>query len=430
MHNEKPLSDRMKVLVVGTSGDYIDWIRQSCPGRALFLTDPTVRSQAGEAAPSDEEEVLWDLSAYDQAAGALDAHLCRWGLGLDGIAGYDCESLELAAVLAVKYGLPFPPVEAVTNSRNKYLSKKLWSGTGLACPTARQVFSPDDAVRFFQELGNPCVLKPLTGSGSELIFRCDSVPECIAGFQKITNGLRNHRNRRMYSGQAGQPPVVLAEALVNGDEYSCDFIIENDSVRIIRLTGKILAPGDEFGTARGYLFPATLPEEIAEPALVETIHRAAAALGIHRAICMLDFIIEQGRIVLLEMTPRPGGDCLPFLLRRCLNLDPLTLLLDFAQQRRVTVDSTASHDCRPACIGLRLHARRQGVLKRLDPRHLHRDKRVVEIHLIRAAGHRVVMPPEDYDAWLLGHILFVPDSSSDPAEQCRELAQKLEVVFE
>ncbi len=420
----------MKVLVVGTSADYIDWIRKSHPGRALFLTDPTVRSQAGEAAPSDDEEVLWDLSDYDQAARALGIHLCRWGLRLDGIAGYDCESLELAAVLAVKYRLPFPSVAAVTNSRNKYLSKKRWSETGLACPTARQVFSPDDAVRFFQEHGNPCVLKPLTGSGSELIFRCDSVPECIAGFQKITNGLRNHRNRRMYSGQSGQPPVVLAEALVTGDEYSCDFIIENDSIRIIRLTGKILSPGDEFGTARGYLFPARLPEEIAAPALAETIHRAAAALGIRRSICMLDFIIEQGRIVLLEMTPRPGGDCLPFLLRRCLNLDPLTLLLDFAQQRMGSVDWTAQEECLPACIGLRLHARQQGVLKRLDPCRLHRDKRVVEIHLIRAVGHRVVMPPEDYDAWLLGHILFIPDPSSDLAEQCRELAEKLEVVFE
>ena len=430
MHAKKPLSERTKVLVVGTTADYIDWIRKSHPGRALFLTDPAIRSQARESAPSGEEEVLSDLADYDGAAGALDAHLARLNLQLDGVAGYDCESLELAAVLAVKYGLPFPPVVAVANSRNKYLSKKLWTATGLACPTACRVFSTDDAARFFREHGNPCVLKPVAGSGSELIFRCDSVPDCVTGFQAIADGLNKRRNSRMYTGQGGQPPEVLAETLVQGDEYSCDFIIENGSIRIIRLTRKILAPGGAFGTARGYLFPARLPEGIDASVLTDTIYRAAVALGIHRAICMLDFIIDRGQVVLLEMTPRPGGDCLPFLLRRCLNLDPLTLLLDFSQQRLGSLDLTVRPDCLPACIGLRLHASREGVLKRLDPGRLRRDKRVVAIHLIRTAGHRVVMPPADYDSWFLGHILFRPDQSSGPAEQCQALAEKLEVDFE
>jgi D-alanine-D-alanine ligase-like ATP-grasp enzyme len=430
LHDTTPLSESTKVLVVGTTADYIDWIRKSQPGRALFLTDPAVRSQAQETAPSNAEEVLCDLSDYDQAARALDVHISSRGQRLDGIAGYDCESLELAAVLAVQYGLPFPSVAAVANSRDKYLSKKRWTEAGIICPSARRVFSPDDAARFFQEHKNPCVLKPLTGSGSELIFRCNSVPDCIAGFHTVANGLKNSRNPRMYARQSGQPPTVLAEALIRGDEYSCDFIIENDSVRILRLTRKILAPGDTFGTARGYLFPARFPEEINEAALADTSCRAAAALGIHRAICMLDFILDQGKVVLLEMTPRPGGDCLPFLLRRCLNLDPLTLALDFSQQRLGPLDTTVHQDCLPACVGLRLHARRAGVIRRLDPHRLHQDKRVVESHLIRAVSHRVVMPPDDYDSWFLGHVLFVPDQSCDPAEQCQELAEKLEVDFE
>ena len=228
LHAKKPLSEATKVLVVGTTADYIDWIRKSHPGRALFLTDPAVRSQAGETAPSNEEEVLCDLSDYDQAARALDVHISRRGLRLDGIASYDCESLELAAVLAVKYGLRFPSVAAVTNSRNKYLSKKRWSERGLACPAVREVFSPDDAARFFQKHKSPCVLKPLTGSGSELIFRCNSVPDCITGFQKIVSGLKKHPNLRMYNRPPGQQPVVLAETLVTGDESSCDFIFENN----------------------------------------------------------------------------------------------------------------------------------------------------------------------------------------------------------
>jgi len=47
-----------KVLVVGTTADYIDWIQKSCPGRALFLTEPGVRRQAEEPCPLPGEEIL------------------------------------------------------------------------------------------------------------------------------------------------------------------------------------------------------------------------------------------------------------------------------------------------------------------------------------------------------------------------------------
>jgi hypothetical protein len=55
---------------------------------------------------------------------------------------------------------------------------------------------------------------------------------------------------------------------------------------------------------------------------------------------------------------------------------------------------------------------------------------VVEIYLTRRPGHRIKMPPEDYDSWLLGHVIFHPDAHSDPEAQCRELIEKLVVEVE
>ena len=40
------------------------------------------------------------------------------------------------------------------------------------------------------------------------------------------------------------------------------------------------------------------------------------------------------------------------------------------------------------------------------------------------------MPPEDYDSWLLGHIIFEPDVDSPVQAQCLALIDKLIVEVE
>ena len=423
----KPVPIRTKVLVVGTTPDYIDWIRRSCPDRALFLTDPAVRRQAVEPSPPPAEEVLCNLSDYLEARQLLQRHLLQENFRLDGVACYDCESMESAALLAQEYALPYPSVQAVKNCRDKYLTKTLWSRHNLVTPRVRQIRSAAEAVHFFQDLGGPCVLKPLGGSGSELIFYCDSARACRNNFIKIIDGLQQRRNNRLYQAFSTADPVILAEEFVAGEEYSCDFVIENGRVEVIRLTRKILSTRGPFGTAMGYLLPGPLPEAIKESDFRQTLYRCALALGINRAICMLDFMVCKNQIVLLELSPRPGGDCLPSLLRRCMNLDMITLYLDFCQQRPRRLQEPS--DPHP-CLGLRLHAGRGGSLKKIDTRQLQHDSRVREIHLTRQPGHQIKMPPDDYDSWLLGHIIFDLDVDTVPEAQCQALLEKLVVEVE
>ena len=303
--------------MVGTTSDYIDWIRNCSPGKTLFLTDPAVRRGSHEPCPTPAEEILCNLSDYDQARRVLQQHLHHYDLHLSGVACYDCESMELTAVLAREFGLSYPSVQAVKNCRDKYLSKVLWQKQGLHTPQAKQIRSADEAADFFHELKGACVLKPLSGSGSELIFRCEDLRSCEQGFRDIRQGLQRRRENRLYKSFFSDNPVVLAEALVEGDEYSCDFALENGRATIIRMTRKILSSRGPFGTTLGYLLPAELPISMDADDMLQTLALSAGALGLVRAVCMLDFIIHKNQMVLLELAPRPGGDCLPFLLRRC-----------------------------------------------------------------------------------------------------------------
>jgi len=411
------------VLVVGTTPDYVDWIRRSRPGEAVFLTDPVARANAIEDRPAPGEELLCDLTDYPGASRALAEHLDRHGLALDGVACFDCESLELAAVLAREHGLPYPTVEAIALCRDKQLSKERWRRDGLRCPASAEIGSAEDAARLAAAIAGPVVLKPATGSGSELLLVCRGAAECAAGLAQIRRGLAERATNRLYL----ERPAVVAEELVDGDEYSCDFLVEEGRVTLIRLTRKVLAPTGPPGTARAYVLTDPPPAGIERQGFLDVLLESARSLGITRGLNMLDFIVRDGRMFLLELTPRPGGDCLPWLLEHARGLDMLALTLDFARRRPIRI---AADPDRATHAALRVHAPRSGIVARIDDAALRTDPRVLAIEWLRGPGHVVRMPPEDYASWLLGQVLFVPDPGRGVDEQCAELLERIRLEIE
>lgn len=421
-----------RVVVVGTTSDYIDHIRQYDPGRALFITDPAERARAHEERPDAQEEILCDLSDADLVVQRLREHLSAHAITLDGVACYDCESLGLSASLARELALPFPSSAAVASSRNKFTARTLWQNNGVTCPKSIKVRTADEVQAFLTETNGPVVIKPLTGSGSELVFKCTDTRQCSLAFATIKNRLARHENTRMYADE--DPSSVLTSArkefvveeFVAGMEYSSDVIVDGGSIHIIRTARKIPAPSQSFGTTLAYVLPGVLPENIAECELHDQILRASGALGIDRAVCMVDFIVQDGTVSLLEMTPRVGGDCLPPLISSSCGLDTITLALDFAQGKKLSIPEKSRW--RPL-VGLRVFADTAGIIRRIDESSARDDPRVIRVHIAHSAGSTVVLPPDDYDSRILGYVIFSP-STADIEQECYELAAKLAVEME
>ena len=411
-----------RVLVVGTTTDYIDWIRCRCPERALFLTDPLMRYGSGQPNPAPHEEILCHLSDYDLAREKLKNHLRMWGLSIDGITSYDCESMELTAFLAQEFSLNYSSLESVCNCRDKFLSKTLWRQWDLECPRIRRLESSKDAVEFLNDINAPCVLKPVSGSGSELVFYCENENDCERCYDEIFVGLTRQRENRLYRFSGGNGPLIIAEEFVAGKEFSCDFFLENGRTEVIRITRKIEDQQGPFGTTLGYILPASLPSGIDPTAFQRTLCQSARALGLKRALCMADFLIKDNTIMLLEMAPRPGGDCLPFLMRQRFRQDMLKLNLDFAQLVPIRLPHLDGLD---PYIGLCLRAKSGGVLRKIDISPLRQDPRIRDIDLRRTPGHVIRMPPADYNSWLLGHIVFEPWKGRNLERQCVEVLDKV-----
>ena len=417
-------SDNSRVLVVGTTPDYIEWIRRACPGRALFLTDPSMRSNSREPVPYEDEEVLCDLSRHDSAWTALRQHMDKWGIHAAGIVCFDCESMLLAAKLAAEFSLEYPSAESILNCRDKYRSKILWRQNGINCPDAKLINTPEEAIEFLTGAGGPCVTKPLNGTGSELVFRSDDKDD-FARAVRMVLAAPGRREGRCAGGCT--PAGAVVEEYLDGPEYSCDFILDNNSVSIIRLTRKLPSPSGPFGTIRGYVFETTPPEALGYGMLEDILKRAATALGISKAVCMVDFIVRDNEVYLLEMTPRPGGDCIPALLRRAAGLDTIKLAIDFAYHGSTGIK--VQHDGR-TYVGLRLHAQQKGVLKDYNSRLIEHDEGILEVSILGKPGDSIILPPEDYESWLLGHVIFIAKDGIDINIQCDEIIRSLDIEIE
>jgi len=423
-----------RVVVVGTTSDYIELIRRRYPHRALFLTNPAERIKAREETPGPAEEILCHFTDDAEVLRVLKDHLRRYRLTVDGVACFDCEYLGSAAFLAQRLGLPFPSPSAVAQTRNKFLSKQAWKRAEVACPEAAVVRNRAELSKFVDRVGKSVILKPLTGSGGELVFRCANHNDCLQAYDTMINRLSKAGENRLYLQDPLAPgdldPIqdVVLEEFIPGQEYSCDFFLENGRLEVIRTAKKIPTAETQVGaTTAAYVVPAELPAEIPAAVFVDQLYRAATALGLDRALCMVDFIVSQGKAYLLELTPRPGGDCLPWLIQQSCGLDMIGLALDMAQRRNI---SNLSRQCWETLVGLRLFAQDAGTVKEIDEGDLRQDPRVQEVFIKRRPGHRVVLPPNDYDSRLFGHVIFRPRGITSLETECVELASKLKVVME
>ena len=50
--------------------------------------------------------------------------------------------------------------------------------------------------------------------------------------------------------------------------------------------------------------------------------------------------------------------------------------------------------------------------------------------VVRQPGHVITMPPDDYDSWLLGHMIVELDGDSAVEAQCRELLEKVVIEID
>ncbi len=422
-----------RVLVVGTTTDYITYLMDVLPHSLLFLTDQSERDRNPLDVRAGEREIVSDLGNSSNIPAQVKQRSQQWEIEIVGVVCFDDDSLPLAAELARHLKLPFESPQTVANCRNKWRSGSIWRSNGISSPASVVAFTEDEAVDAMRRLDSAVVLKPFCGSGSEMVIHCLTETECrhaawlhLQYTSSIKRPPSSRRRRRLRQQDNSHSGGFLVEEYILGQEYSCDILITPHESRLIRIARKIPASNHPPGTIHAYQVPASIPG-ISDGQLTEFMDTAARSLGITRAIVMADFIVRGDCMYLLEMAPRPGGDCLPPLLRHAAEFDILKAAVSLARGEEFHIPDLPEWT---TLVGLRLLTGFSGRITQCDTRFISSDPRVRNCTITIGPNHTVLQPPDDYDSRILGYVIFAPDAGLSIRGQCEELQRKLILVRE
>jgi glutathione synthase len=209
--------------------------------------------------------------------------------------------IATAAELARRFALPGPDPERVATARDKSCQRELVAAAeGELCPKFFAVRSVEDAGQMAQRIGYPVVLKPVSGSGSINVRRCDTHEEVIAQARKIF---------------ADGGAALLVEELINGREVS----VELFNGEAIGVTHKDLGP-PPFFVEMGHVFPADMAAHD-HSAAVSAAERVAEILGIDWGPAHIELKLSATGPKLIELNPRLAGDMIPELVHEATGRD-------------------------------------------------------------------------------------------------------------
>ncbi|MGE5841127.1 MAG: ATP-grasp domain-containing protein [Deltaproteobacteria bacterium] len=424
------------VVIVGTTPDYVVKLYERYSISLLFLTDTRFQNHPLLKRLPSSALIFAPLEKAAEACRSMHAFLAKAGISPHGIGCFDCDSLLLASRLGKELGLRFPGWEAIARCRSKFESKKTWINAGVASPAAAVVSSLPETMDFFRSHGKSVVLKPLAGSGSELLFHCNDAPDVTKAVTILGEELPRRKSNPLFrpcpspAGDCLVDPCAcwVVEEFISGPEFSCDFVLQDGEVSFIRETGKIKAADKPFGSVLAYTFPPRHPAGFEKGVLKEALKKAATSLGFDWGFFMVDYILKDGTPVFIEMTPRPGGDSIPELVSAAAGLDTLALYLDFVQGHFKEPEKLSLPP--ESFASLNFYAPKEGTVQVLDGSKVAAHAHVKKLFFKKQKGDRVILPPRDYDNRLLGYCIIEANPGLNLVAETRRLQQLLDVGIE
>jgi biotin carboxylase len=327
--------------------------------------------------------------------------------------------VPVVALLADKLGLPGIPPATAVRVRDKYAMRSaLWAG-GVRVPAFVAAEELTELMAAGEQVGYPCVVKPVDSAGSVHVSRVDDPAELRAAFLAIEEDETEDMGRA--TGHR-----VLVEEYVAGPEYSVEGYVRGGRVHPVAVTEKRLGAAPYF-VELGHSVPAPL-----SPAQVAALHahadRVCGALGMTLGVFHLELRLTPDGPVPIELGARLPGDHIA-------DLVELTAGVSLADQMLAALTATGGGGTgdpprvppRVPVAGIRfLHRpelRRVTAIPDLAPVLAH--PAVLGADLYVAPGD-AVPPPEDFRC-RLGHVLIGADRVETIDAAWSELAPLLEI---
>lgn len=222
---------------------------------------------------------------------------------LDGVIGVDETTATLAALAALRLGLPANPIEAARAAADKHALRRALTAAGLPQPRFGLVTAAaevDPGLRF------PVVVKPLHLSGSRGVMRADdpaALAERIARLRRLLD--RPEIGQRDPEASAR----ILVEEFVPGPEVAFEGLLAGGRLHTLAIFDKPDPLDGPFFAETLYVTPSRHPAPVQER-IAAAVTAAAAALGLREGPVHAELRIAGDQVVVIELAARAiGGLC-------------------------------------------------------------------------------------------------------------------------
>ena len=219
---------------------------------------------------------------------------------LDAVVAVDDGGTRAAALAAARLGLRGNPPEAVAAARDKGAMRAALAAAGVAQPPFRLVAEGEDVAEAAAAVGLPCVVKPLTLSGSRGVIRADDAASARAAAERV----------RAILAEAGEDAApLLVERFVAGAEVALEGLMRGGRLETLALFDKPDPLEGPYFEETIYVTPSRLPGERGAAA-ERAAAAAAAALGLCEGPVHAELRLADEGPVVLELAARSiGGLC-------------------------------------------------------------------------------------------------------------------------
>jgi biotin carboxylase len=195
---------------------------------------------------------------------------------IDGILVVGDRPTTIAATVGETLGLPGHQPMATAVARNKLLTRERLRDSDLHVPW----FFPTDAAADPEQLAPgltyPCVVKPLSLSGSRGVIRADDEASFVEAFLRLRKLLASPDVR---AERDEAHDGVLVEGFIEGWEFALEGLLHHGSLYELALFDKPDPLDGPFFEETIYVTPSLAPEPMPRD-IVDAIARAAAAVGL------------------------------------------------------------------------------------------------------------------------------------------------------
>jgi biotin carboxylase len=229
---------------------------------------------------------------------------------LDGLLVVGDRPTVIGARVAERLGLAWHPPAGAAAARHKLLTRERLRDAGLPVPwfVAVDLSHPSSNPQSLipNPCQYPCILKPVALSGSRGVMRADNPDELAAAFARL-QALMQQPEVRAERNDAHA--TALVEGFIPGREYAIEAVMQHGALQVLAIFDKPDPLDGPFFEETIYVTPSAAPEST-QRAIVDTVTRAAQALGLHHGPIHAECRVNDHGVFVLEVAARPiGGLC-------------------------------------------------------------------------------------------------------------------------